>query len=71
MKSTEWICKKNEIICHVKKLFLIYQEDQSYFDEYLNNVLEYDINTALLCFRDLVKQVEFLYPQGLRDEKRD
>lgn len=59
MKSPEWICKKNEIRCHILRLFKAYGEDQTYFDEYFAGVLEHDIDAALMCFRDLVKQLEF------------
>lgn len=57
MHSPQWICKKNEIACHVRKMFLHYGESMDYFDEYLISVLEYDIDRALECFRSLVKYV--------------
>lgn len=69
MKSAEWICKKNEIACHIRRMFKVYGEDESFFDEYLAGVLEHDIDKALFCFRDLVKQIEFLKPQGLSNEQ--
>lgn len=56
-QSPQWICKKNEIACHIKKMFLHYGEPMDYFDEYLSSVLEYDIDQALECFRSLIKFV--------------
>lgn len=70
MRSPEWICKKNEIAGHIRKIFEATGEDPSYFDEYLAGVLEHDIDAALLCFRDVVKRIEFIKPQGLRNESR-
>lgn len=64
MNSAEWICCKNEISGHIKKLFAFYQEDLTYFDEYLSDVLKCDIQKSLVCFRDLVNQLNALKPQG-------
>ncbi len=57
MKSAIWICKKNEIACHIRKLFQHYGEDMDYFEEYLSDVMKHDANQALECFRELVKQI--------------
>lgn len=60
MPSPLWICKKNEIASHIRKLFVHYDEDPTYFDEYLNDVLQHDIDAALRCFRDLTSQMDWL-----------
>lgn len=70
MRSPEWICKKNEIACHIRRLFEAYGETELDFDEYLAGVLEHPIDEALQCFRDLVKQLEYLKPQGRANEQR-
>lgn len=60
MPSPLWICKKNEIASHIRKLFVHYGEDESFFNEYLTGVLEHDIDAALRCFRELTSQLEWL-----------
>lgn len=70
MSSPLWICKKNEIVCHVKRLFEYYEEDLSFFDEYLDGVLKHDIDEALRCFRDLVKQLDYLPRKEPKDGER-
>lgn len=60
MRSADWICKKLEIIAHLRKLFLHYGENDNFFDEYLNSVLKHDIDKTLSCFRDLVSQMDWV-----------
>lgn len=62
MKSAIWICKKNEIACHIRKLFIHYGEDMDYFEEYLNGVMQHNVDDALNCFRELVKTTEWAKP---------
>lgn len=61
-RSPDWICKKNEIACHVKTLFEAHNEDPAYFDEYMRELLTKDIDKVLECFRDLVRQLEWIKP---------
>lgn len=70
MNSPLWICKKNEIVAHIRRMFKHYGEDEAFFDEYLACVLEHDIDKALECFRDLVKQLPKLPPEGMTHEQR-
>jgi hypothetical protein len=67
MKSPLWLCKKLEIECHLKKLFFHYGESMEYYDEYLNDVLQKDIDEALECFRSLVRHLNYL-PEPKRKE---
>lgn len=46
--------KIQEIMSHISSLFDHYKENDAYFDEYLNGVLEHDLDKALSCFRDLI-----------------
>lgn len=59
MPSPIWICKKNEILCHLRSLFKFYGEDINYIDKYLNDILKFDINDSLLAVRDLVRHIHF------------
>lgn len=52
--------KINEIMTHIGKLFDHFAEDGNMFDEYCDHVLAQDLDKALLCFRDLVRQTEFV-----------
>lgn len=64
MKSAIWICKKNEIACHIRKLFMHFGEDMGYFEEYLNYVMQHPADDALECFREVVKLTEGKEPYG-------
>lgn len=74
MKSPDWICKKNEITCHIKHLFQFYGEEMNYFDAYLQDVLQHDIDKSLYCFRNIVKQIEPFKPKegsnGIRQQRQ-
>lgn len=54
MQSVEDLLKTKEIMCHVSTLFDLYEEQESFFEEYIDGVLKKDIEKSLLCFRDLV-----------------
>lgn len=62
MKSAIWICKKNEIACHIRKLFMHFNEDMDYFEEYLNDVMENNVDNVLECFRDIVRNMHLIKP---------
>jgi hypothetical protein len=59
-----------EIESHIRKLFRIYEEDEDFFEEYVAGVLEHEIDNALECFRDLVKQAQILKPKEWENEQR-
>lgn len=67
--STEWICKKNEIISHIRWHFEHYGENPDYMAEYVEGVLKFDIDQALECFRSLVKNLEFFKQERNRYAK--
>ena len=68
--SIDELCKIREIMIHVSKIFEHYAEDPDYFDEYMDNVLKFDINSALTCFRDVVKQLEWMKRLGEKNDQR-
>jgi hypothetical protein len=70
MPSPIWICKKNEIAGHIRRLFNHYGESPEYFDEYLNDVLKHDIDAALDCSRDLVRTIPYQKPMN-KDVQND
>ena len=69
LRSPSWICKKNEIASHIRFYFEHYGEDLNYFDEYLTDVLKFDIDKALDCWRSLSKNLEFYKRERIKNEQ--
>ena len=45
---------------HIGKLFDYYGENDDFFDEYVQDVIKNDLDKTLICFRDLVNQLNGL-----------
>jgi len=60
MRSPIEMAKISEIMSHVSKLFDFYGENDDFFDEYVEDVLKHDLDKALICFRDLTNQLDYL-----------
>ena len=58
------LAKIAEIMSHLRDLFQIFNEEMSYFDEYLEGMLKFDLDLVLLCVRRLKRETEFLKPKG-------
>jgi|SRR5580692_7996493 hypothetical protein len=57
MQNPYDLVKITEIMKHIATLFEHYGEDESFFDEYIQGVIEGDLDLALTCFRDLIKKL--------------
>lgn len=61
--SPESLGKTVEIMAHISKLFDFYGENEAFFDEYVEGVLSLNLDKSLICFRDLVKQMDWMTPK--------
>ncbi len=62
MNHAEQIAKRHELFALIKKYGLHYKEDIEFLREYAKDVVaNYDLDEALLCFRDLNEQIKYYY----------
>lgn len=52
-RTPDELVKIIEIRSHVKRCFKYYGESDSYFEEYMNELLRHPTEKVLICFRDM------------------